>query len=65
MIDRQRGESVVASDSLEGDGLPFYPSQSPSLRRSMGSSSQSSEVAAAEDDTPNETDVRETDDDAG
>ena len=64
-MDRQRAASIDGSDSLEGDGLPFYPSQSPSLRRSMGSSRQSNEVAAGEDARARETDVRGANDDFG
>ena len=64
-MDRQRAASIDGSDSLEGDGLPFYPSQSPSLRRSMGCGRQSNKVPAAEDVRPREVDVRGTDKDAG
>ena len=64
-MDRLRAASIDGSNSLEGDGVPFYPSQSPSLRRSMGSGRQSKEVPAAEDVRPREVDVRGTENDAG
>ena len=64
-MNQQRAASIDGSDSLEGDGLPFYPSQSPSLRRSMGCGRQSNKVPAAEDVRPREVDVRGTDKDAG